>query len=187
MNGMSVSVSQGWYTFTNLGPITTTFTPAPSCTASNRIGLGYMDSLAGDLVIPYSVQCTSNLNYFSGCIPLPTPTATTSSSQDHNDYPVSVTDEYAYGAYYYPGLYCPSGWATVGLAARDAGGSLTSSGILVSTTPETTATTGTYSTGGLYTETVIRKDQASVLKGALEPEQTMVLCCPRQAYLTTLH
>lgn len=184
MNGMNASVSAGWYTFTNLGPVTTTFTPGPSCTASNRIGLGYVNPTGGNVVIQYSVQCTSDFNYFSDCIPTTTPTATTTTTptftatsyEEYEEYEQSLVDWEGFGAYYSPGLYCPSGWATVGLAARDASSSLTSSGILA---PTATTTTTKYSTDDPYYYMFNYEDPASVLKDILVPEQTMALCCPR--------
>lgn len=144
---MNASVSAGWYTFTNLGPLTTTFTPAPSCSASNRIGLGYLQPESGDVVIELLGQCTSQFDYFTGCIPstttksmtTPTPTFTATSYEGIEEYMENMIDWAGGGAYYSPGLYCPSGWTTVGMAARDASSSLTSSGILVPT-PSTTTT-----------------------------------------------
>lgn len=184
MTGLNASVSSGWYTFTNLGPLTTTFTPAPICTASNRIGLGYIHPEDGGAVIVLSAQCTSEFDYVTGCIPstttertvTPTPTFTATSYEDIEEYMESMVDWEGFGAYYSPGLYCPSGWATVGMAARDASSSLTSSGILV---PTATTTTTKYSTDDFYYYMMNREDPASVLKGILEPRQTMAMCCPR--------
>lgn len=175
---MNTSVSAGWYTFANLGPLTTTFTPAPSCTASNRIVLGYLNP---DVYIEFATQCTSSFNYVTDCIPTtttettvpPTPTFTATS---YEDYVENRIDWAGFGAYYSPGLYCPSGWTTVGMAARDASSSLTSSGVLV---PTETTTTTKYSTDDFYYYMFDHEYPASVLKSMLEPRQTMALCCPR--------
>lgn len=184
MNGMNASVSAGWYTFTNLGPITTTFTPAPSCTASDRIGLGYVNPTGNILILEYAAQATSDVNV-SGCIPTSSPTTSATvettihltSDEQKSAYNAQMIDWEGYGAYYSPGLYCPLGWETIGMAARDASSSLTSSGILVPTTA--TTTTQTYATDDMYYYMFNYEDPASVLKDILEPKQTMVVCCPR--------
>lgn len=182
MTGMNASVSAGWYTFANLGPLTTTFTPAPSCTASNRVVLGYVNP---DVVIEFAAQCTSAFNYYTDCIPpfttetvAPTPTFTPTSYEDYEEYVENMINWEGAGAYYSPGLYCPSGWATVGMAARDASSSLTSSGVLV---PTETTTTTKYSNDDpyYYMFDYDYEYPASVLKGKLEPRQTMAVCCPR--------
>ncbi|KAJ5085175.1 hypothetical protein N7532_009946 [Penicillium argentinense] len=70
-------------------------------------------------------------------------------------------------SYYSPGLYCPSGWATVGVAVRDDENSLSKSGILA---PASTTTTS-------------EPDYALIspkdfFLSLLEPSETAVLCCP---------
>ncbi|THD00288.1 hypothetical protein EYZ11_000181 [Aspergillus tanneri] len=146
----NVSVAGGWWNFENYGPVTTTFTQPTSCSAIDNLQLGYVtDSLAR---IEYAVQCTKEFD--SGCLPTATVTATAS-----RDYDMWV----GYGGYYSPGLYCPSGWATVGLAARDGNKSLSKSGIL------TTSTSERYPSFD---------DPATLLARILEPSQTMALCCP---------
>lgn len=182
MDGLNASVSAGWYTFTNLGPLTTTYTPAPSCTASNRVGLGYVNPTGGNVYIAYAIQCTSDFNYFTGCTPtttsaVSTPTFTATSYEDYEEYEDSLIEWKGFGAYYSPGLHCPSGWTTIGMAARDSGSSITSSGIMVPTASATATTK--YSADDMYYYMFNYEDPASVLKGILEPKQTMALCCPR--------
>lgn len=162
-----ISVSDGWWTFTNYAPLTTTYTPAPSCTASDRLGLGYINH--GYVYIGYGVQCTSDVK-FEDCLPTATATATS--------FPEPPTDDgwAGIGGYYSPGLYCPSGWETVGVAARDASSSLSSSGIL-STTPAVTMSSS--DPMSYYYATATWDDPATLLKNHLEPEQTMAVCCPR--------
>ncbi|KAL5046004.1 hypothetical protein BDW71DRAFT_182616 [Aspergillus fruticulosus] len=187
MTGMNTSVSAGWYTFTNLGPITTTFTPAPACTASNQISLGYVDRYPNGVNVyaAYSVQCSSTVDYFD-CVPTTTPEPTSTTSVSDEVYS-DDRDWVGYGMYYSPGLYCPKGWKTVGMAGRDASSVLTSSGVLVPTittsTRTRTATPTPYGDGyydyyddyDYYFDYV---DPASVMKSMLEPKQTMALCCP---------
>ncbi|KAL4816969.1 hypothetical protein BDW67DRAFT_184423 [Aspergillus spinulosporus] len=185
MTGMNTSVSAGWYSYTNLGPITTTFTPAPACTASNQVSIGYVDEYFNGVNVyaAYGVQCTSTVDYFD-CIPTTTPEPTSTATASDDDY-----DELpwvGYGVYYSPGLYCPKGWKTVGMAGRDASSVLTSSGVLVPTTTRSSRTrTATptpygddyydYYDDDYYDDYV---DPASVMKSMLESKQTMALCCP---------
>ncbi|CEJ59314.1 hypothetical protein PMG11_07942 [Penicillium brasilianum] len=161
-----ISASDGWWTFTNYAPLTTTYTPAPSCTASDRLGLGYINH--GYVYIEYGVQCTSDV-ILEDCLPTATATATS--------FPEPPTDDgwAGIGGYYSPGLYCPSGWETVGVAARDASSSLSSSGIL-STTPVVTMSSS--DPMSYYYATATWDDPATLLKNHLEPEQTMAVCCP---------
>lgn len=102
----------------------------------------------------YTVQCTKE--DFPECVPTATVTVTTSTKK----YGGGV------GAYYSPGLYCPSGWKTVGMAARDEKKDLTMSGAV-------TVETGYGYPWGW-------EDYApTLLADLLEPSQTLALCCPR--------
>lgn len=184
MTGMNASVSAGWYTFTNLGPVTTTFTPAPSCTASDRVLLGYLNPTGNNLYLAYATEPTSTPD-FKGCTPTPSPTTTDSvessvhitSDEQMSAFMAHRIDWRGFGAYYSPGLHCPSGWETMGTAARDASSSLSSSGVFVPTKASTS--TQSYSTDDMYYYMFNYEDPASVLKDLLEPKETMVACCPR--------
>lgn len=162
-----ISASNGWWTFTNDGPLTTTYTPAPSCTSTDRLFIGYVNH---DRVIPeYRVQCTSDVNLYA-C--LPTPTTTITKLPD----PPTSHGWAGIGDYYSPGLYCPSGWETVGVAGRDASSSLSSSGILSTRPAITFSSSDPYS---LYYATATWTDAATIMKNELAPQQTMAVCCPR--------
>lgn len=147
----NVSVSDGWWTFQNVGPLTTTFTQPTGC--SSNIGL--MSMSQGIPWYDYSVQCTRDLNIDPAC--LPSVTATPTSSVDFDIWA-------GYGSYYSPGLYCPSGWATVGVAARDDNKSLSQSGWI-------TVSTSKQSQSFDLPKTLV----ASLL----EPRETVAFCCPR--------
>lgn len=89
-------------TFTNLGPLTTTFTPAPSCTdLAKQSGVGQIFQNAeqgSNNGSPYgSVGCSAQ--DIASCVP-------------NGDVRQSINDhEYYYTiAYNSPGLQCPSGW-----------------------------------------------------------------------------
>ncbi|KAJ5667522.1 hypothetical protein N7507_003386 [Penicillium longicatenatum] len=107
----SVSVNGGW-TFTNVGPMTTTFTPAPTCT--NNIFVG---DTGGVPNLQWPVDCAADS--FSGCTP--SSSVTTATTRNLNSaWEIN---------YFSPGLYCPSGWATKGAISHDKSTSH-SSGIL---------------------------------------------------------
>ncbi|KAL4861452.1 hypothetical protein BDV12DRAFT_208009 [Aspergillus spectabilis] len=170
MNGMNASVSGNWYTFSNLGPLTTTFTPAPTCTSSDQIALGYITSAANYdyLYLDWQIQCSSSIDSEKECMPATTPAPTTTS-------PPFESISYDELEEYYDSSV------------------LTSSGVLVTTTTSTTTSTSTktrHSTPGAYGYYTSDDDEyyediwpgytnaAFVLKDVLEPKQTMALCCP---------
>ncbi|KAJ5456759.1 hypothetical protein N7530_012033 [Penicillium desertorum] len=113
----TASVAGGYWTFENYGPITTTFTPAPSCTATDRLSLAH---ISNDMTrIQFQVGCPTSTSDWD-CMP---PGTTTSATwYDEKKWVASV-------GYYSPALYCPSGWETIGMAARD-DKSLSTSGFL---------------------------------------------------------
>ncbi|KAL3454248.1 hypothetical protein BJX65DRAFT_302034 [Aspergillus insuetus] len=78
--------------------------------------------------------------------------------------------ETPYRAYFSPGLYCPSGWETIGMAARDASRALTTSGSLAD------YSYGDYSKCPDWVYDCA--DKRSLMKHALQPGQIMALCCP---------
>lgn len=182
MTGLNASVSAGWYTYTNLGPITTTFTPAPSCT--DYVGLGYMNSASDFLILDFRTKAEINTNY-DGCTPTTTPSVTATptstgyftSEEQLSAFEAQEVSWRAYGAYYSPAMHCPSGWSTIGMAGRDASGTLTSSGIYVPTKASTS--TQSYPTDDFYYYMFNYEDKASVLKDILKPKETMAMCCPR--------
>ncbi|KAL2802086.1 hypothetical protein BJX63DRAFT_415962 [Aspergillus granulosus] len=181
MDGMNTSVLAGWYTFSNLGPLATTYTPDSRCTASEQMIVGYINPTGGNIYPEFNVQCTTSLSYYANCMPTTTeaststpPAFTGSTEEEYEEYLESIPEWTGYGLYYSPGLACPSGWETVGKVARDAEGTLTSSGIL---SPITPTTVERYTTGiDMYYYGW--EDEASVMKSILEPRQTMAVCCP---------
>ncbi|RDW72786.1 uncharacterized protein DSM5745_07958 [Aspergillus mulundensis] len=182
VHGFNASVSAGWYTFSNLGPLTTTYTPEARCTASSQMFLGYLNDMptyGGNIYPAWNVQCTTEVNYYDGCVPTSTEPVTTkppaftgSTIEEYEEYQDAQIDWRGWEVYYSPGLYCPAGWTTIGMIGRDKGDTTTSSGILsplVSTTQ-----TENPKTSGYYDY----EDPASVVKSVLKPQQTMALCCP---------
>ncbi|KAJ5190322.1 uncharacterized protein N7498_009307 [Penicillium cinerascens] len=148
----TLSAGGGSWTFYNYGPLTTTYTPAPSCSATDRIFLGTIDS-DGLPYLTYNVQCETT--WFSDCVP----SATATPSVTSDGWRASV------GNYYSPGLYCPSGWETVGQAARDGNKPYTTSGVM-SFGASDRALYLSYD----YIPTLLAKN--------LQPSETVALCCP---------
>ncbi|KAL3458980.1 hypothetical protein BJX64DRAFT_265552 [Aspergillus heterothallicus] len=181
LHGMNVSVLAGWYTFTNLGPLTTTYTPSPQCSASDQMIIGNINPTGGNMYGAWAVQCTTEIEYYSECMPTTTEASTTTPPQftgtsydDYEEWESSQVSFEGWGYYYSPGIECPSGWETVGMIGRNSGDKVTSSGVL---SPLTTTTVTRHTTGtDIYYYDY--EDKASVMKSFLEPEQTMAVCCP---------
>ncbi|CAP95687.1 hypothetical protein E8E15_003726 [Penicillium rubens] len=145
----TASVAGGYWTFENYGPMTTTFTPASSCTATDRLSLAWVND--DRTLVQFQVGCPTSTSDWD-CMP---PGTTTSATwYDEKKWVASV-------GYYSPGLYCPSGWETIGMAARD-GKSLSTSGFLTTSVKKIPS----------YEEPV------TLLASLLEPSQTLALCCP---------
>ncbi|RDW61832.1 uncharacterized protein DSM5745_10504 [Aspergillus mulundensis] len=195
MSVTTASLSGNWYSFTNVGPLTTTFTPAPTCSSSNQMLLGYVTTSANVEFVAGAellVQCTSPHAWGAECTPSGTPLPTTAPPDDfdlsYEEYMESQDSQTLYGApstYFSPGLYCPKGWETIGVAARDARSVLTSSGFLVPSTITAAVTTSTSTSTS--TETDENYDghvweeymnPVMALKEALQPKQTLAVCCP---------
>jgi len=118
----SITTIEG-YTFNNWGALTTTFTAPTSCSTQSNLMIGFIGYNSTLTALEHSEQC-STIGYYD-CIPTGTVKPTTA---DPN--PADILQR----AYFSPGLYCSSGWATVGIAARNTDKSLSTSGILATKT-----------------------------------------------------
>ncbi|KAJ5218031.1 uncharacterized protein N7498_000130 [Penicillium cinerascens] len=152
----SITTNEG-YTFNNWGPVTATFTAPASCSTMSNIMIGSRGTIP---FLMYEEQCSTTRNY--DCIPTGTITPTTT----YNPNPTEIYQE----AYFSPGLYCPAGWATVGVAARNADSSLSVGGILTSQLAEV-------NTG--LPHVPIFLNPATLLVELLDPKESAVMCCPR--------
>jgi len=163
------------YTVTNFGPLTTTFTAAPSCATDTRhlviAQAKFPDAFYFDPFCPNDAQASSAY-IFNGCLP--------SAAQWNDEYVRALktgADDYIY-PYYSPGVHCPAGWATVGMAARATGagtGDLSVSGIFTGLAPTPTIS----SSQGPEAMLTAFNPFPNVLRNALEPGETAVVCCPR--------
>ncbi|KAJ5387208.1 hypothetical protein N7509_009749 [Penicillium cosmopolitanum] len=150
----SISITEG-YTFTNWGPLTTTFTAPASCaTATGNYMIGLNTTAP---VLEYAMQCSTA--GYGDCIP----SGTVSDFTTSNDNPKTIYDQ----AYLSPGLYCPSGWATKGIAVRDADKSLSTSGVLSSVTRVS-----------MPTFIPQWENPVTLFLDLLDPSETLVICCP---------
>ena len=136
-----------WATFYNLGPLRTTFTAPPVCsTSTNHIAV-LTESTA--FALPISCPGLDDPNCY--------PSGTNLLSAESTGL---LENPYYWWAYYSPGLVCPSGWATFGIAAP----------ILTDTA---------ISLSGVFTSISSYSDP---FFSALKPQETVVACCPRYAY-----
>ncbi|KAJ5094255.1 hypothetical protein N7456_010116 [Penicillium angulare] len=146
------------FTFSNWGPLTTTYTPPASCTtATNNVVLG-ITSYPGIEFMGVSCDTPD----YGDCIP----TGSSKSKSQASGY-LDPRSLYQAG-YFSPGIYCPSGWNTVGIASRDGNASVTSGGVF---SPSTSVPT--HVTRG---ERI--NNPANVLMQILDPSETAILCCP---------
>jgi hypothetical protein len=144
------------FTFSNLGPLTTTWTAPASCATS-----------AGDVKIGVT-QHPGKYFYDASCQVKEYNCVPTGASTD----PALATDlnptNLFQGAYFSPGLYCPSGWTTAGLASRKENASVTWSGLFSPFEAIPTSVDGD-----------IFNDPGNVLMQLLDPSETAMICCPR--------
>ncbi|KAK6077034.1 hypothetical protein SCUP515_05217 [Seiridium cupressi] len=168
---MPTSTLSGW-AFHNYGPLTTTYTAPASCfTEPTNIELGR--SIKGS-------DNSSTLAIFGGTCAAPSSTGVSigdclpSGSEYDKAYAALDTNNPAAGFtidYYSPGLFCPSGYETVGVASKTGGGSITSSGsAFVLPSAVTIRASGAYNLG--------RNPAPNVLLQGLNDGETAVICCP---------
>ncbi|KAL2815614.1 hypothetical protein BDW59DRAFT_166761 [Aspergillus cavernicola] len=150
---MPTSSSLFGYSITNWGPLTTDFTFPASCTSATTIAIAY----ATEPNYPIWRDCRSQTNV---CLPSPTDSGAVESAIDEN----LIPGDGQVLAFYSPGPSCPSGWNTVGLAARNAEGTLSRSGVFATATADEEVPT-------LY-------NFDYVLAALLDPSETALWCCP---------
>ncbi|KAK0390027.1 hypothetical protein NLU13_3600 [Sarocladium strictum] len=148
------------YLVTNFGPLTTTFTAAPSCETQN-IALG--EDIATPPVL-WRSECDFP-SLANDCMP-------SASKYDalYHSYKSGDLDHQGWVNYYSPASICPSGWETVGAASISSG-------------TDSISKAGVFTTGGRPGPTDIPGGWplllSDVLLGALEEGEKVVWCCPR--------
>lgn len=157
---MPTTTSLSNYEFINLGPLTTAYTAPQSCATMALTALANVAD--GDHWPEWSVDC--DIADVGDCVP-------SGAKADEKFAALSTQSPnaaYAGFAYYSPGIHCPSGWETVGIAAKNAAGDLSTSG-------------GVYDAHLVGTTTMapIRNPPEHIFAQALDKEETAALCCPR--------
>ncbi|KAF5519212.1 hypothetical protein CGCA056_v009453 [Colletotrichum aenigma] len=155
----STQLSQ--YVFSNVGPMSTVWTPPASCaTPSPQLYIAYNDS---DLVWPQWAQKCETRNY-GDCYPSGKAIDTAWSSA------FSASNLANAGTIYYfsPASACPQGYTTAGVAAKNGARDVSSSGAFV---PPVV-------TDPWYRDMLSSNPPNNVLMEALGDGETAVVCCP---------
>ncbi|KAL2867738.1 uncharacterized protein BJX67DRAFT_352175 [Aspergillus lucknowensis] len=139
-------------TITNWGPLPTDFTIPAACATSTLFAI----APSGQPDAPIWHDCRSQTDV---CVPAPTDPSAPEDGLEANIIP----GDGLLAAFYSPGISCPSGWKTVGVAVRDGDNSLSRSGFLASATP---------GPGPIF------YNPDDVLVALLDPSETAVWCCP---------
>ncbi|CAG1998620.1 unnamed protein product [Fusarium graminearum] len=143
---------------TNFGPLTTTYTPPPSCTTATTDHLIYaIENVTG----PYHGAPSCEHNLVQDCIP---------DGSSYDTLADKIVNPWAYGFFNYhsPGIYCPKGWTTAAVLGHgDKTGSELRSGAFTNTQAPSSTFTG---------PSIIQPDK--VWLSVLEPSETLAFCCP---------
>jgi hypothetical protein len=152
------------FAITNFGPLTSTFTPAPACATSTQIlQLAFSGT---PTLLAYNVQCAVP-TVGSACFP-------SEAQLDARVSSVWSDPGNNFLGYFSPGLACPSGWTTAGIAAKDGDGKVTTtSGIFERPKDADAMATAT----GAATE--FFNPQMNVLTAVIDAGETVAVCCPR--------
>ncbi|KAH6649162.1 hypothetical protein BKA67DRAFT_662079 [Truncatella angustata] len=161
--------SLGGWALTNMGPLSTTYTAPVSCfTEATRdvlLATNYVDSDTNSTsLIPYQNLCstTPTAATIGDCLPSGKAIDSMYADIDINN-PVAGSTI----LYYSPGLVCPSGHVTVGVASNDAGSIISSGDAFVPTSVP--------SSGWNLGYVNIRPN---VMLQGLDKSETAILCCP---------
>jgi len=145
------------YRLSNWGPLTTTFTADAACATAGNTVVTFRNT-AGVGLNPECAVHTVGPCYPSG------PELDAYASSVYND-----VDQFIIG-YFSPGFVCPSGWKTVGVAAKASDGSVSTSGIFEATTPLASTTSRIRP---LFNPPI------NAFTAGIDPGETGVVCCPR--------
>jgi hypothetical protein len=147
------------YSVTNLGPLTTRFTPAPSCaTATPNVYIEtQLDETRGLYGYP---SCTAPK--YEGCLP-------NGREFDALNRQLSASPHNGNLVYHSPGLRCPSGWKKVGSNQGGAQNATSPGGVFTGISTLTPPADGS--------PTAIPRLEAYA--NVLDPSETMVWCCPK--------
>ncbi len=159
---MPTATSLSAYSLTNNGPLTTTFTAPASCSTA-------YETMLGAATDPTFIQWAAQCEWLppADCNPSGSVIRSIVSSAEGSNPTVGMII-----VYHSPGLICPSGWATVGAAAK--------------LNPTSTSISGAFNqsdaipTGSQF---AFFEPELDVFLAALDPGETAIVCCPRFAPL----
>jgi hypothetical protein len=146
----------------NLGPLTTTYTPPAACaTETARVAIARTNSVHN---IAWFEDCEQpQFGTFGSCLPY--------GAERDADALASEQARHSSAVYYHsPGIACPESWTTAGVAAR-VGNEYSIDGIFGTTRAINLTTTIEI----VYPTT---NPVPNILREALEPSETAVVCCP---------
>ncbi|KAI0024588.1 hypothetical protein F4780DRAFT_724262 [Xylariomycetidae sp. FL0641] len=147
------------YSFDNLGPLTTTWTAPESCaTTVPQIQLAFTEIVT----YPY-IYSDCNTPSQGDCVP-----SGTVIDAHYKSAAMSLSTSAGLGLdympYFSPGLACPGGWTTAGVAVKDATGSLSS--------------TGVFAPSELSSQAPGMNFGWNILMETLDNGETAAVCCP---------
>lgn len=163
---MPTATSISGYSLTNNGPLTTTFTAPLSCSTPFDILLGYATE-------PTHFQWQAQCDFMppADCNPSGSAIRSIVSSAGGSNPTADMIL-----VYHSPGLVCPSGWSTVGAAAK-----LNPTSTSISGAFNQSDTIPTGSNLGSF------EPELDVFLAALDYGETAIVCCPRFAPLPPTH
>ncbi|KAI1195433.1 hypothetical protein F5X97DRAFT_308274 [Nemania serpens] len=140
-------------TTANYGPLTATFTPAPSCVnATNAVKFGWVDDTLPTFYLRGYPTCTIQ-PYADACFP-----SASRWNSDNSDVYKTVTPTIHF---YSPGVYCPKSWTSVAEIVR----------LEPNSTTNSTGSLRVTGSGAIATNT----DYQNLLAA---PSNTLIVCCP---------
>jgi len=146
------------FSLSNWGPLSTTFTANAACATS---GITAIATKSADDVLLLGLYPECAILTLGSCFPSGTKLDAWVSSV-YNEAGQSII------VYFSPGLVCPLGWKTVGVAALVSDGSVRTSGIY-----EPPAFKENFGVGPFFNPFV------NVVTAGIEAGETAALCCPR--------
>jgi hypothetical protein len=158
---MPTATSLSGWSLTNNGPLTTTFNAPASCSTAWPETM--LAAATDPSYIEWPVQCDwlppADCNPSGSAI-----RSIVSSADGSNPTAGNII------VYHSPGLICPSGWATVGAAAKP--------------NPTSTSISGVFNVSDAIptdSQFAFFEPELDVVLAALDPGETALLCCPRFA------
>jgi hypothetical protein len=158
---MPTATTFSGYSLTNNGALTTTFTAPASCSTAYATMLG---AATDPTLLQWAAQC--DWLPPADCNPSGAAIRSIDSSAEGSNPTADMII-----VYHSPGLICPSGWATVGAAAK--------------LNPTSTSVSGAFNLSTAIPTSphfIFFEPALDAFVAALDPGETAVVCCPRFAH-----